>query len=117
ECINLYNELPGPANPTGRTSFREPHLPARLRVALERLNPELPQEALKLAEEELTRDRTAVIPVAANREVLSLLTDGVRVEIKNPDGKFDDILVKVIDWKNPANNDFLAANQVWIEGV
>ena len=117
ECINLYNETPGPTNPTGRNSFREPHLPAHLRAALVRLNPGLPEEALKLAEEELTRDRTAVIPVAANREVLNLLVDGVRVEIKNQDGKFEDILVNVIDWKDPTNNDFLAANQVWIEGV
>lgn len=84
---------------------------------VKRLNPSLSKEALKLAEEELTRDRTAVIPVAANREVLNLLVDGVRVVIKNQDGKFENILVNVIDWKDPTNNDFLAANQVWIEGV
>lgn len=117
ECINLYDEALGPNNPTGRNSFREPHLSARLRAALERLNPSLSGEALKLAEEELTRDRSAVIPVAANREVLSLLTNGVRVEIKNQDGKFEVILVKVIDWKDPTNNDFLVANQVWVEGI
>ncbi len=56
-----------------------------------------------------------MIPVAANREVLTLLREGVRVEVKNDQGRFEDILVRVIDWKEPSNNDFLAANQVWIE--
>ncbi|WP_271439483.1 type I restriction endonuclease subunit R [Pontixanthobacter luteolus] len=117
ECVNLYDDKVGPENIYGRTSLKEPHLPARLRMALAKLNPGLPQEALKLAEEELTRDRKAVLPVAANREILRLLREGVRVEVKNDQGKFEDVLVRVIDWKNPANNDFLAANQVWIEGV
>ena len=117
ECVNLYHDQPGPENTYGRTSLREPHLPARLRAALTKLNPRLPLEALRKAEEELTRDRTAVIPVAANREVLRLLREGVRVEVKNDQGKFEDVLVRVVDWKEPANNDFLVANQVWIEGV
>jgi len=116
-CVNLFNDTPGPNNVYGRTSLREPHLPALLRDALRRLNPTLPDEALTLAEDELTRDRKAVIPVAANREVLKLLREGVRVEVKNEQGGFEDVLVRVIDWKDPSNNDFLVANQVWIEGV
>lgn len=117
ERVNLLHDVPGPDNAYGRTSLKEPHLPARLRAALQKLNPGKPAEALKLAEEELTRDRTAILPVAANREVLRLLKEGVRVEVKNDQGKFETILVTVIDWKSPANNDFLVANQVWIEGV
>ena len=117
DCVNLYHDVPGPANTYGRTGLREPHLPLRLRNALERLNPTLPQEALKKAEEELTRDRTALIPVAANRELHQMLKEGVRVEIRNDQGRFEDVTVRVIDWKDPANNDFLIANQVWIEGL
>ena len=117
ECVNLYHDQPGPQNAYGRTSLKEPHLPARLRAALKKLNPGKPPEALKLAEEELTRDRTALQPIAANREVLRLLREGVRVEVKNDQGKFEDVLIRVIDWKEPANNDFLVANQVWIKGV
>lgn len=117
ERVNLYEEQPGLANPTGRTSLRQAFLPTRLRAALERLNPSLPPEALKLAEEQLTRDRSAMIPVAANREVLSLIRNGVQVQVRRDDRNFDDLLVQVIDWKNPANNDFLAANQFWIEGL
>lgn len=117
ERLDLYQEQLGPANPTGRTSFRQAHLPARLRTALRRLNPELPAEALKLAEEELTRDRSAMLPVAANREVLALIRGGVPVQVRCDDRHFDNHLVQVVDWKNPAGNDFAAASQVWIEGV
>ncbi|MBA3812286.1 MAG: hypothetical protein H0X27_11720, partial [Caulobacteraceae bacterium] len=35
--VDLRNETPGPANPTGRLSFKQTHLPARLRAALARL--------------------------------------------------------------------------------
>nr|WP_298897666.1 type I restriction endonuclease subunit R [uncultured Altererythrobacter sp.] len=116
ERANLYDEQPGPENPTGRISLRQAHLPARLQSALKRLNPDLPEEALKLAEEELTRDRSAMLPVAANRDALSLMRNGVQVQVRRDDRNFDDLLVQVIDWKEPSNNDFLAANQFWIVG-
>lgn len=115
--VNLMDEAPGPANSTGRTSFRQTWLPARLKAALERLNPGLPAEALRQAEEALTRDRSAMQPYAANREVFALLVDGVPVQVRREDGQFEDLLVRAIDWHDVSANDFLAANQVWIEGV
>lgn len=115
--LDLMRETPGAANPTGRTSFRQAYLPARLRAALEKLNPLLPPEALALAETELTRDRSAMLPVAANREVHRLLVDGVAVEIKRDDGAFETLRVRTIDWLDPRANDFTAASQVWIEGL
>ena len=53
----------------------------RLAAALARLNPDLPPEALALAVEELCRDRSALSPVAANREIYDLLRDGVKVRL------------------------------------
>lgn len=117
DCVNLFDDVPGPANAYGRMSLRDPHLPTRVRESLRRLNPTLPHEALEKAEGELTRDRSALIPVAANREIHRMLKEGVRVEIRNDQGRFEDVTVRVIDWKEPANNDFLIANQVWIEGL
>ena len=115
--MNLMDEVPGLANPTGRTSFHQAWLPARLRAALEKLNPKLPQDALRQAEVELTRDRSAMLALHANREVLSLLVDGVPVQVRRDDGRFDDLLVRVIDWRDVGANDFVAASQVWISGV
>lgn len=115
--INLQDEAPGPANPTGRTSFQQAYLPAHLKAALARLNPALPAEALTRAQEELTRDRSAMLPINANREVMDLLIEGVLVQVRNDKGGFDDLQVRVIDWRNTANNDFVVASQVWIHGV
>ena len=115
--LNLMDEVPGPANPTGRTRFQQAHLPARLRAALKRLNPTLPADALKQAEDMVTRDRSAMLPLNANREVLALLRDGVPVQVRNDQGGFDDLHVRVIDWRNVAANDYVVASQIWIHGV
>ena len=112
---DLFHEEPGPANPTGRLSFRELILPARLRAALGKLNPVLSAEALQQAELALTADRSAMLPVAANREVYRLLRDGIAIQVRRPDGSLKDERVVVIDWANPAGNDFFLASQVWIE--
>ena len=90
-------------------------LPARLRAALRKLNPSLPDEALQQAEIALTADRSAMLPVAANREVYRLLRDGMPVQVRQPDGSLKDERVAVIDWTNPAANDFFLGSQVWIE--
>jgi type I restriction enzyme R subunit len=118
EHVNLMEEKLGVNNPTGRTSFHQAWLPSRLHAALAKLNPELPEEALRLAEELLTQDRSALLPIAANRAFHALLRDGVRVEIKrSDDGKSETITVRVIDWRDVAANDFLIASQVWIQGL
>lgn len=111
---DLMQEEPGALNPTGRLSFREVILPARLRAALRRVNPSLPEEALQQAEAKLTEDRSAMLPIAANREVLRLLRDGVSVELRQPDGSLKPDRVWLVDWINPAANDFFLASQAWI---
>ena len=111
---DLMAEVPGPANPTGRLSWRETVLPARLRAALAQLNPRLPAEALQQAEVQLTTDRSAMLPVAANRALWRLLRDGVAVELRQPDGSVQPERVRVIDWLNPETNDFFLASQTWV---
>ena len=77
----------GPSRPyLGRETPAEVVLRPRLAAALARLNPALPVEALALAVEELCRDRSALSPVQANREIYDLLRDGVRVSVSSPSG-------------------------------
>lgn len=115
--VDLHGEVPGPANATGRTSFQQAYLPAHLKAALRKLNPDMPAEALTQAEAEITRSRSTMLPVVANREVLTLIRLGVPVQVRRDDGKFDHLLVRVVDWQDIAANDFLVASQVWINGV
>jgi type I restriction enzyme R subunit len=112
--VNLMLEEPGPANPTGRLTFHELVLPARFRTALRKLNPSLPPEALQEAELAVTTNRSAMLPVAANREFYRLLREGVPVQVKQPDGSTKPERVALIDWANPATNDFFLGSQLWI---
>ena len=113
ETIDLNAEEPGPANPTGRQSFREAYLPARFRAALRRLNPDLPDAALANVEAIVTEDRSAMLPIAANRAVYQLLRDGITVEIER-DGKREERRAVLVDWRDPSRNDFLLASQLKI---
>jgi type I restriction enzyme, R subunit len=112
---SMFKEEIGPTNPTGRLSFRELVLPARFRTALHTLNPSLSDDALSQAEIALTADRSAMLPVAANREVYKLLRDGIAVQVRCADGSLRDERVAVIDWMNASANDFFVGSQVWIE--
>jgi type I restriction enzyme R subunit len=116
DTVNCFCETFGPSGTLGRETSSEVVLVARLRPALERLNPGLPTEALNLAIDELTRDRSAMSPAAANREIYRLIKDGVKVSFREASGEGRVETVRVIDWNEPEKNDFLLASQFWITG-
>lgn len=114
--FNLFDESFGPDGSPFRDTLRDPYLTKTLRAALSRLNPDLPRDALDLALDTLTQDRASMVPMAANREVLELLRDGVDVEYRNDDGGMAKERVRVIDWRDRIANDFTLISQVWISG-
>lgn len=116
ESVNAYHETFGAKGSLGRENAGEVVLFARLLPALERLNPKLPEEVLRLAVEELARDRSSLSPVEANREVYRMLKEGVRVTFRDADDAETVENVQVIDWMYPRNNDFLLVSQMWITG-
>ena len=113
---NCFHETLGAQSSLGRETRQEVVLRPRLRTALQRFNPDLPARALDLAEEELTRDRSALLPARANQEVYRLLKDGVKVAYRDDAGEDASATVQVIDWKDPESNDFFLASQLWIAG-
>ena len=116
DTANLYGEWSGTVSSEGRQTQQDVVLVPRLRVALEKLNPELPADALEKAIEELTRDRSKLLAVNANLEVYQLLKDGVKVEVSEDDGGTAIETVRVIDWSQPEENDFLLTSQFWVRG-
>lgn len=72
-----YDEWSGGRSVLGRESKRDVVLVERLRPALEKLNPDLPAEALNAAAEELCRDRSAYSLVVANQQIYQLLKPAV----------------------------------------
>lgn len=116
ETARCFRESYGAHGTLGREHQGEVVLTRRLRAALERLNPGLPDEAISTAIGDLTRDRSALSPVHANQEVYRLLKDGVKVTFRDERGEDQVETVRVIDWNEPQNNDFLLASQLRVTG-
>ena len=92
-----------------RSDYDEVVLPARLRTALARLNPDLPQSALDDAFRKLIRPAGATLE-ARNRAFHRMLVDGVTVEYRHGSA-IRGAQARVIDFERAADNDWLAANQ------
>jgi type I restriction enzyme R subunit len=116
EHQNCFHERFGDSGTLGRETPSDVVLVPRLKSALCRLNPDLSEEAIALAIEELTRDRSLQNPVIANQELYRMLKDGVKVPIRIEDGSEEIETVKVIDFDNPEENDFILASQFWVTG-
>jgi len=100
----------------GRETTAEVVLTKYLEPALRKLNPDLPEDALFNAIDELTRDRSTLTLVNANHQVYDLLKDGVQVTFKDTEGVQTTDKVKIVDWDNPENNQFLIVSQLTILG-
>jgi type I restriction enzyme R subunit len=100
-----------PNEPTAeRADYAQIVLDARLRDALARLNPNLPTEARDDAFRRLMRPEGAELS-ARNRALHQLLVGGVTVEYRASDGAIRGAQVRVLDFDDPRNNDWLAVNQ------
>jgi type I restriction enzyme R subunit len=116
QTVNAYEETYGPNGTLGREHRGEVVLLPRLRTALTRLNPGLPAEALALAVEELTRDRSAMSLVQANRQIYAMLKEGLKVAYRDEENEEQVATVRLVDWQQPENNDFLLVSQLWVAG-
>jgi type I restriction enzyme R subunit len=110
-----YAVLAGPEIAPGepqaeRGDYRQAVLERRLRLALERLNPQFSSDVLEEAQRKLTRPESASL-VANNRTVHKYLVEGVPVEFMRPDGSIGSDAVRVLDYERPEQNDFLAVHQ------
>jgi len=93
-----------------RADYGQIFLERRLREALARLNPTLPAEPLADAFRKLTHPEGADL-LQRNRYTHRLLVEGVPVEYRAADGAIRGARVRVLDFDDPANNDWLAVNQ------
>ena len=86
ETVDAFDESFGVEGTLGRDSFTEPVLSDRLLSSLRVINPEVPDEALGVAVDELTRSRAVMEPVRANQEIYGLLRNGFVVSVEGDDG-------------------------------
>jgi type I restriction enzyme R subunit len=118
QTVSAMEETLGAAGTLGRETKGEVVLATRLRAALVRLNPTLPAEAINNAIDEITRNRSAMLPEAANREVYRLLKEGTTVSVPDHEhGGQKTERLRVVDWVTPENNDFLLVSQFSVTGA
>lgn len=118
QTLSAMEESFGAAGTLGRETKGEVVLIPRLRAALTQLNPTLPAEAITAAVDELARDRSAMSLEAANREVYALLKDGITISVPDREhGGQKTECLRVVDWQQPSNNDFLLVSQFSVTGA
>ena len=97
-----------------RTDFTQVVLEERLRDALLNLNPGIPPSALETGLRQLINPDGPTLE-ARNRSFHHALTRGVTVPVRRPDGTTSGEPAAVVDFENPANNDWLAVNQFTVK--
>jgi type I restriction enzyme R subunit len=93
-----------------RDSFKQVILTGRLREAVRRLNPTIPEEAREEALRKMLRVGTPSL-TQTNRSFHRMLRDGVPVEYARPDGGIAGDCVRLADFEDVSVNDWLAVNQ------
>ena len=85
----------------------------RFDIALARLNPELTPEQRAEVSGRVARISSPDL-VVDNHDFHLLLTDGVNIEYRHNDGSIRTTQARLFDFDNPANNDFVAVNQLTV---
>lgn len=104
---------PDSGNPI-RESYGDVVLKERLMFALEQNNPSLPTDALEEALRQIT------IPqhpgwFENNHAFHRMVTEGVDVQVRQPDGSFKTEKIFIFNQKDPESNDFLVVNQFTVK--
>ena len=100
----------------GREHKGEVLLTKHLRAALKRYNPDLPETAYTQAVEQIAQKEADKSLGKINQEKYALLTNGVDVSFTDAQGVLEKKTLRVFDFTDYENNDFLAVRQLEIIG-
>ena len=114
DYLNGYDIAPDGDNPQ-RNNYEEVLLLQRLGPALVKLNPSLPSTAIDDAIDKIRKHQHTSL-IQNNRAFHQMLFEGVSVEVKVDDQTRGD-RVKLIDFHDIENNDFLIVNQFTVKGT
>src|SRR3989338_3881614 len=111
----VYGPAIAPASEGGngeRGSYKEVGLAGRLKEAIARINPNIPEEAREEALKKVLRNDRQEL-VLNNQHLHKLLVNGVDIEFRK-EGRIAGDKVWLFDFNNMKNNEFLAINQFTI---
>ena len=108
-----YETLDGIDLNSERKNYNDVILTERLNAKIHQLNPDLPERVYDVAINQV-KSLTKPTTIENNREFHQMLLAGVRVP-HQADGQTRYYSVRLVDFDNPSNNDFLAVRQLTIE--
>jgi type I restriction enzyme R subunit len=97
-----------------RTSYKEVILGERLEDAISRINPGLPKDTIRSVHQLLSSPGETDV-LRANEVIQGWIVNGIPQRVRRSDGVEISELVRIIDFENIENNDFLAVNQFSVE--
>lgn len=114
-----YTPIYGPnialdGNTPERNNYQDILLTNRLKKAIQKLNPDIPAAAREDALQQVCNLNTPIL-ISANRRFHQFLVNGIPVEYQK-EGETRGDFVRLIDFENPSNNEWLAINQFSIKG-
>lgn len=97
-----------------RSSYKEVILGERLEDAIARINPGLPKDTIRSVHQLLSSPGETDL-LRANEIIQGWFVNGIPQRVRGSDGVETSELVRIIDFENIENNDFLAVNQFSVE--
>lgn len=118
DTLLAYNkESFGEGSTLGRLNKKEVVLKKIFFEKLKQFNPNLPEQAYNQAYEKLIEESITKSLAEINYEKHQLLRNGIPVDFINEKGEqVKNKTLKVFDFGNADNNNFLAVRQLWIQG-
>ncbi len=118
DTLLAYNkESFGEGSSLGRLNKKEVVLKKIFFEKIKEFNPGLPQKAYEEAYEKLIEESITKSLAEINYEKYQLLRNGIPVDFINEKGEqVKNKTLKVFDFENPDNNNFLAVRQLWLQG-
>ena len=115
--LAFNKESYGEGSTLGRLNRKEVLLKRIFFEKLKQFNPNLPEQAYNQAYEKLIEESIAKSLAEINFEKYLLLRNGIPVDFVNEKGEqIKNKKLKVFDFDNADNNNFLAVRQLWIQG-
>jgi len=105
---------PQEAEDCERTSRRDVVLVERLRRKLRELNPEAGETAIEKAIRQITNIQGTGL-MDENKAFHRMLVSNISIDQESGAGRRA-VTIKFIDFAEPANNEFIVANQFWVKG-
>lgn len=116
EILNAYTINPEDINDnSNRKDKRDVILTDRLKTACQHLNKHIPETTINQVIETLSQRRSQIKPLTVNKKLDNLIRDGVTVTFEDKNGVKQQETVKLIDFDNPDNNQYLVVSQLWIK--